>query len=93
MFIRKFRNSDAMETHEMIAYTLRTVNIQDYTPQFIEETIQQLSPEILIQRGETSHFYVFRFPARCRYCFLLRTDKSFLLLQYLLRKYLQIQTL
>ena len=58
MFIRKFENSDAQKTHEMIAHTLRTVNIKDYTPQFIEETIQQLAPEVLIERGKTSHFYV-----------------------------------
>ena len=58
MIIRKFENSDAIKTHEMIAYTLRTVNIKDYTSQFIEDTIQRLLPEILIQRGETSHFYV-----------------------------------
>ena len=58
MFIRKFENNDAVKTHEMIAHTLRTVNIKDYTPQFIEDTIQRLLPEILIQRGETSHFYV-----------------------------------
>ena len=58
MIIRKFENGDAVKTHEMIAHTLRTVNTKDYTPQFIEETIQRLSPEILIQRGETSHFYV-----------------------------------
>ena len=58
MFIRKFENSDAQKTHEMIAHTLRTVNIKDYTPQFIEETIQRLLPEILIERGKTSHFYV-----------------------------------
>ena len=58
MFIRSFENSDAVKTHEMIAYTLRTVNIKDYTPEFIEETVQRLSPEVLISRSETSHFYV-----------------------------------
>ena len=58
MFIRKFENSDAEKTHEMIAHTLRTTNIKDYTPEFIEETVQRLAPEVLISRGETSHFYV-----------------------------------
>ena len=58
MIIRKFENSDAVQTHEMIAHTLRTVNIKDYTPEFIEDTIQQLLPEVLISRSETSHFYV-----------------------------------
>lgn len=58
MHIRRFENNDTQKTHEMIAHTLRTVNITDYSVEFIEETVKQLSPEILISRGETSHFYV-----------------------------------
>ena len=58
MIIRKFENSDAVKTHQMIAHTLRTVNINDYSKEFIEETIQRLSPEVLISRGESSHFNV-----------------------------------
>ena len=37
MVIRRFEIDDAQQTFEMIAHTLRTVNIRDYSPQFIEE--------------------------------------------------------
>ena len=58
MVIRRFTEADAQKTSEMIAYTLRTVNIKDYSPQFIEDTIAQLTPPILIERRENSHMYV-----------------------------------
>lgn len=58
MVIRRFENADAQKTHEMIAYTLRTVNIKDYSTQFIEATVAQLTPPILIERRENSHMYV-----------------------------------
>ena len=58
MVIRRFENADAQKTHEMIAHTLRTVNIKDYSPQFIEDTVAQLTPPILIERRENSHMYV-----------------------------------
>ena len=58
MVIRKFTAADARKTSEMIAHTLRTVNSKDYSPQFIEETIAQLTPPILIERRESSHMYV-----------------------------------
>ena len=58
MLIRRFRPEDAAETSAMIAHTLRTVNINDYTPEFIEETVAALSPEVLVKRNEEGHFYV-----------------------------------
>jgi len=58
MVIRKFEKADAVKTHEMIAHTLRTINIKDYTEQFIEDTVAQLTPPILIERRENSHMYV-----------------------------------
>ena len=58
MVIRRFEIADAQQTFEMIAHTLRTVNIRDYSPQFIEETIAQLTPPILIERRKNSHMYV-----------------------------------
>ena len=42
MVIRRFENADAQRTFEMIAHTLRTVNIKDYSPQYIEDTVAQL---------------------------------------------------
>ena len=58
MVIRIFRKADAEKTFEMIAHTLRTVNIKDYSRQFIEDTVAQLTPPILIDRRENSHMYV-----------------------------------
>ena len=58
MVIRRFRKADAQKTFEMIAHTLRTVNIKDYSRQFIEDTVAQLTPPILIDRRENSHMYV-----------------------------------
>jgi hypothetical protein len=58
MVIRRFENADAQQTFEMIAHTLRTVNIKDYSPQYIEDTVAQLMPDILIERRANSHMYV-----------------------------------
>lgn len=56
--VRKFEEKDAIEVSEMIAKTLRTVNIKDYSEEFIEKTIKSLSPEKLIERSKWTHFYV-----------------------------------
>ena len=58
MVIRRFEKADAENTFEMIAHTLRTVNIKDYSPQYIEDTVAQLAPPILIERRENGHMYV-----------------------------------
>lgn len=58
MTIRLFRPEDAERTSAMIAHTLRTVNTKDYTPEFIEQTVAALSPEVLVKRSEDGHFYV-----------------------------------
>lgn len=58
MVIRRFENADAQQTFEMIAHTLRTVNSKDYPPQYIEDTVKQLMPAVLIERRSTSHMYV-----------------------------------
>ena len=58
MVIRRFENADAQRTFEMIAHTLRTVNIKDYSPQYIEDTVAQLMPDVLTERRANSHMYV-----------------------------------
>lgn len=58
MVIRRFENADAQQTFEMIAHTLRTVNIKDYSPQYIEDTVAQLMPDVLTERRANSHMYV-----------------------------------
>ena len=58
MIIRRFRNTDATDTSTMIADTLRTCNIKDYSPEHIEECVKSLSPENIINRASWMNFYV-----------------------------------
>ena len=58
MVIRRFENADAQRTFEMIAHTLRTVNIKDYSPEYIERYAQLFTPEYVIKRARWTHFYV-----------------------------------
>jgi GNAT superfamily N-acetyltransferase len=58
MIIRRFTSSDAQETSAMIAETLRTSNINDYTPELMEQCVAHLSAENLVQRSDWLHFYV-----------------------------------
>ena len=58
MFIRPFRNSDAVGTSAMICETLRISNSKDYSPEMMEECVKSQSPENIIQRAGWTHFYV-----------------------------------
>lgn len=58
MIIRRFRNEDAIELANVIAKTLRTTNIKDYSPEYIENDISFLTAEKLIERSEWTHLYV-----------------------------------
>ena len=59
MTIRLFEEKDATEVSELIAKTLRTTNIKDYTSEYIENDIQKLNPQRLIKRSKWMHLYVF----------------------------------
>ena len=56
--IRRFKEEDALEVSNLIAHTLRTVNIKDYTEKQIEHTISTLPPDKLIEKSKWTHFYV-----------------------------------
>ncbi len=56
--VRRFQTVDAQEVSALIAKTLRTVNIKDYSKEYIEATILSLSAEELIKRAEQEHMYV-----------------------------------
>lgn len=58
MIIRRFTNEDAAELEDMIAKTLRTTNIKDYSPEYIENDISFLTAEKLIERSNWTHLYV-----------------------------------
>jgi ribosomal protein S18 acetylase RimI-like enzyme len=56
--IRRFEKSDAKEVSDLIARTLREVNIRDYSKEYIENDIKILTPEYLIERSKWTHCYV-----------------------------------
>ena len=58
MIVRKFRNEDAVELSNMIRETLLLVNSKDYSLEFIQKTIDELSPEEMISRSLWMNLYV-----------------------------------
>ncbi len=58
MEIRRFQPSDAQATSQMIAKTLRESNSKDYSEEYINETINAHSAEVLIERANEGHSYV-----------------------------------
>lgn len=58
MNIRRFREEDADEVSALIATTLRTTNIKDYSPDDIENEVKALQPENILERASWTHFYV-----------------------------------
>ena len=58
MEIRRFKDQDAQEVSSLIAKTLRTTNIRDYSPEFIEQEVKVLTPEYIAWRASWTHFYV-----------------------------------
>lgn len=58
MRIRRFEEKDAQPVSALIAKTLRTTNIRDYSPEFIENEVKVLTPEYIAWRATWTHFYV-----------------------------------
>jgi GNAT superfamily N-acetyltransferase len=58
MEIRLFKQEDAEETANMIAYTLKKSNSKDYSPRYIYEMISSHSSDVLLKRSEEGHMYV-----------------------------------
>lgn len=58
MEIRRFEETDAQEVSALIAKTLRTTNIRDYSPEFIEQEVNTLTPDYIAWRASWTHFYV-----------------------------------
>lgn len=56
--IRKFEPKDAQEVSDLIAVTLRTTNIKDYSSEYIENDVNHLQPEDILQKAGWMHFYV-----------------------------------
>lgn len=58
MNIRKFQETDAEEVSALIAETLRTTNIKDYSPEYIEKEVKNVQPHKILERAQWTHFYV-----------------------------------
>ncbi len=58
MLIRRFKEADAQAVSALIAKTLRTVNIRDYSSEYIENDVALLSPQHILERAAWTHFYV-----------------------------------
>lgn len=56
--IRGFQEADAEEVSALIATTLRTVNIRDYSEEYIEANVSSHSADVLIDRASHGHMYV-----------------------------------
>lgn len=58
MIIRRFKKEDGAELAEVIAKTLRTTNIKDYSKEYIENDISNLTADKLIERSAWTNMYV-----------------------------------
>lgn len=56
--VRKFLNTDAEVVAQLIAKTMRTTNVKDYSIEFIEKDLQSLKANDLIERAKQFHCYV-----------------------------------
>lgn len=56
---RRFETADAEEVSALIIKTLRTTNIKDYSPEYIEKDAALFTPEKVSERAGWTHFYVF----------------------------------
>lgn len=56
--IRRFKESDTKEVSDLIARTLREVNIKDYSIEYIENSVKTLTPEFLLERLKWTNGYV-----------------------------------
>lgn len=69
--IRKFQTEDSKEVADLIAVTMRTTNIKDYSYEYIENDINALTPEYLINRMKWTNGYVYCFDNKIIGCGLI----------------------
>ena len=56
--IRRFQEKDAEAVATLLAVTLRTTNIKDYSSEYIEAQVQTHQPQNIIEWASWTHFYV-----------------------------------
>ena len=92
MEIRRLREKDAAEVSALIAETLRTTNIKDYSAEYIENDVKALQPQNILERASWTHFYVFCEDGKIVGCgaigpFWGKTDESSLFTIFVLPEY------
>ena len=58
MKIRRFQERDAEAVAELLAVTLRTTNIKDYSSEEIENQVKTHQPQNILEWASWTHFYV-----------------------------------
>lgn len=58
MPVRRFTDSDAEQVAELIAHTLRTTAINDYSEEYIDRLISEYTPTDVAEKAAAGHFYV-----------------------------------
>ncbi|MDC2805168.1 GNAT family N-acetyltransferase [Leuconostoc suionicum] len=56
--VRKFLNTDAEVVAQLIAKTMKTTNIKDYSIEYIENDLKSLQADDLIERARQFHCFV-----------------------------------
>lgn len=58
MKIRRFQEEDAEAVAALLAVTLRTTNIKDYSSEYIENQVKTHQPQNILEWASWTHFYV-----------------------------------
>lgn len=56
--VRPFEKGDETAMAQMIAYTLRVSNRDDYSPEYLEDIVGHYPPVFFSEHAEDAHFYV-----------------------------------
>lgn len=56
---RLFQNTDATSVANLVAKTLMTTNIHDYSKEYLQNDIDRLNGKFFILKAKQTHFYVF----------------------------------
>lgn len=92
MKIRRFQEKDAEAVAELLAVTLRTTNIKDYSSEYIENQVKAHQPQDILERASWVHFYVVCDGERLVGCggigpYWGKTDESWLATIFVLPQY------
>lgn len=56
---RAFKNSDAQEVANLVKETMLTTNIKDYSKEYLESDLKNLTAQTFVEKAKYFHCYVF----------------------------------